>query len=207
MLELKNLKFSYGEIPIQYPDWTVESCGQALILGTSGSGKTTLLHLICGLLTPADGSVIINEQSLADFSQRKLDQFRGKNIGIVFQRPHLVKSLSVLENLRLAVQLSGKKVEKSKYDHVLSSLGIEELRSRKIHQLSEGQAQRASIARAVIHDPVLLVADEPTASLDDLNCELVLNLLKNQAKEHNSMLIVATHDQRIKSAFSNQLEL
>lgn len=207
MLELKNLKFSYGGAPIQYPDWKVDSNGKALILGTSGSGKTTLLHLICGLLKPAEGTVSINSQSLTALSQRKLDRFRGENIGIVFQRPHLIKSLSVLENLALAAHLSGKKIPRSKYDDTLASLNISELKNRKAHELSEGQAQRVSIARAVIHDPVVLAADEPTASLDDQNCESVLSLLQKQAHEHNSILIIATHDHRIKSAFTNQLEL
>jgi putative ABC transport system ATP-binding protein len=207
MLEIKNLSFNYGQHPISFPDWKVMSNGQALILGNSGSGKTTLLHLISGLLKPSGGSISINGQSLDELSQKKLDRFRGENIGIVFQRPHLIKSLTVLENLELSVHLSGKRVEKNKYGQILESLNILEYKNRMIHQLSEGQAQRVSIARAVIHDPVLLAADEPTASLDDQNCERVLKLLKNQAQERNAMLIIATHDQRIKGEFSNQITL
>lgn len=207
MLELKNLSYTYDDKPIHFSDWKVEPDEKALILGTSGSGKTTLLHLICGLLRPTQGGISINNQWLNEMSNKQLDKFRGANIGIVFQKPHLVKSLTVVENLELAVHLSGKQVPKTKYEEILSSLDIAELKKRKVHQLSEGQAQRVSIARAVIHDPILLAADEPTASLDDQNCERVLQLLKTQANKRNALLLVATHDQRIKSGFSTHLTL
>jgi putative ABC transport system ATP-binding protein len=207
MLELKNLEFNYRDKPIAYPDWRVDANGQALILGNSGSGKTTLLHLVCGLLKPTNGTITINDQSLTALSAKKLDRFRGEHFGIVFQRPHLIKSLTVIENLKLALHLSGKRIQSKKYDQVLDSLNMAEFKDRKVHQLSEGQAQRVSIARAVVHDPILLAADEPTASLDDENCANVLNLLTTQAKEHDAMLIIATHDQRIKDEFSNQLVL
>jgi len=207
MIELRKLQHAYDHMSIAYPDWRVEDQGHALILGTSGSGKTTLLHLICGLLKPTSGEVLLNGQSLAQLSGKKRDRFRGENIGIVFQRPHLIKSLTVLENLQLAAYLSGKSVSKDKYEHVLESLDLVALKNRKTHELSEGQSQRVSIARAVIHDPVLLAADEPTASLDDRNCERVIDLLKEQALTRKAILLIATHDQRIKSSFSNQLAL
>ncbi len=207
MIELQQLSRSYGDTRITYPDWQVADQAHALILGTSGSGKTTLLHLLCGLLKPSAGDIVIHGKSVSAMSHAQLDKFRGANIGIVFQRPHLIKALSVIENLQLAAYLSGKKVAKEKFDYVLDSLELGQLNKRKVHELSEGQAQRVSIARAVIHDPVLLVADEPTASLDDTNCERVLQLLEAQAKERQAILIIATHDQRIKGAFDNQLVL
>jgi putative ABC transport system ATP-binding protein len=163
--------------------------------------------MLCGLLKPSTGDIVIHGQSVSAMSHAQLDKYRGANIGVVFQRPHLIKALTVIENIQLAVYLSGKKVAKEKYDYVLDSLDLGQLKNRKVHELSEGQAQRVSIARAVIHDPVLLVADEPTASLDDANCERVLYLLKAQAEACKANLIIATHDQRIKGAFDNQLVL
>lgn len=207
MLQINNLQHSYGDTSIQYPDWEVEEGNHALILGNSGCGKTTLLHLIGGLMQPSSGSLRIAGQDLSQISSRKLDHFRGENIGIIFQRPHLVRSLTVKENLLLA-QLLGKRETTSKLaEETLDQLGILSLKDRKIHQISQGQAQRVSIARAVINKPKLLLADEPTASLDDENCERVIELLKSQAEQTGSTLIVATHDQRVKSEFQNQLTL
>lgn len=208
MLQIKELKHSYnGSTMISYPDWNVEEGNHAIIIGNSGCGKTTLLHLIGGLMSPKDGSLEVAGENLAQKSNAKLDRFRGENIGIVFQKPHLVRSLSVKENLTLSQYLGQKKTDGKRADEVLERLGIKELASRKIHQISQGQAQRVSIARAVINSPKLLLADEPTASLDDENCKKVIDLLKSQAEETGATLIVATHDHRVKSEFKNQLSL
>jgi putative ABC transport system ATP-binding protein len=208
MLQIKELKHSYnGSTMISYPDWNVEEGNHAIIIGNSGCGKTTLLHLIGGLMSPKDGSLEVAGENLAQKSNAKLDRFRGENIGIVFQKPHLVRSLSVKENLTLSQYLGQKKTDGKRADEVLERLGIKELASRKIHQISQGQAQRVSIARAVINSPKLLLADEPTASLDDENCKKVIDLLKSQAEETGATLIVATHDHRVKNEFKNQLSL
>lgn len=207
MLSIHQLNHSFGDTSLNYPDWEVKEKGQALILGNSGSGKTTLLHLIGGLMKPTSGKVSIDGQNLAELSGGRLDKFRGRNIGIVFQRPHLVRSLTVGENLALTQLLGGFRKYGHKIDELLENLGIEELKKRKVHQISQGQAQRVAIARAVVNSPKLLLADEPTASLDDASCTRVINLLKDQAKEHGSTLIVATHDQRVKSQFEYQLSL
>jgi len=207
MLSLKSVKYSFGEQAIQYPDWEILEAEHSLILGNSGSGKTTLLHLIAGLMKVSEGKLEVNGQELAALKNNELDKFRGNNIGIIFQRPHLVRSLTVKENLMLAQTLSGHKSSSAKAEEVLEKLDIADLKDRKVHQISQGQAQRVSIARAVINEPKLLLADEPTASLDDENCARVSQLLKKQAKETNTTLIVATHDQRLKEAFENQLVL
>lgn len=208
MLEIKGLKHSYnGEASIDYPDWTVEAGNHAIILGNSGCGKTTLLHLIGGLMSPEQGTLKVAGENLGEKNNVKLDRFRGENIGIVFQKPHLVRSLSVKENLTLSQYLGQKKIDGKRVDEVLSQLNIQELANRKVHQISQGQAQRVSIARAVINAPKLLLADEPTASLDDENCKKVIDLLKTQAEETGATLIVATHDHRVKSEFKNQLAL
>lgn len=207
MLHVNQLKHSFGTTELSYPDWDVDQGSHAMILGNSGSGKTTLLHLIGGLMKPTSGELKIDGHDLSKMSGAELDKFRGENIGIVFQRPHLVKSLSVKENLFLAQSLGSSKKNNSRVIEILESLGIADLKNRKVHQISQGQSQRVSIARAVVNSPKILLADEPTASLDDESCERVVKLLKNQAEKSNATLIVATHDQRVKNEFENRLAL
>ncbi len=208
MLQIKGLRHSYdSKGDISYPDWEVKKGDHSIILGNSGCGKTTLLHLIGGLMTPKEGILSVAGEDLGSLSSAKLDRFRGKNIGIVFQKSHLVRSLSVKENLMLSQYLGRKKTDLKKVEDVLDDLGIKELANRKVHEISQGQAQRVSIARAVVNAPQLLLADEPTASLDDENCRKVIDLLKSQAEETGATLIVATHDHRVKSEFQNQLSL
>ncbi len=140
-------------------------------------------------------------------SQSKLDQFRGQNIGLVFQKPHLIHALSVFENVLLATFLGKKKERKNAIQELLNNLGIDDLADRRIHEISQGQAQRVAIARALINKPKVIFGDEPTASLDDASCEQVVKLLQNQAAENGATLVLATHDQRVKSHFSNKLTL
>ncbi|MEM6644055.1 MAG: ABC transporter ATP-binding protein [Bacteroidota bacterium] len=207
MVRIHQLKHNFKSTHLTYPEWEVPQGGQAVILGNSGSGKTTLLHLIGGLLQCTSGEIVIGGERISEFGSAELDSFRGKNIGIVFQQAHLVRSLSVAENLQLAQYLAGSGKDSAKIKEVLHELDIFEIRDRKIYQISQGQAQRVSIARAVIHAPKLLLADEPTASLDDENCERVLSLLKRQALKTESTLIIATHDQRVKAKFNDYLSL
>ncbi|MEQ6166880.1 ATP-binding cassette domain-containing protein [Ekhidna sp. MALMAid0563] len=208
MLKIQGLKHSYdGKAMISYPDWEVKEGNHAIILGNSGCGKTTLLHLIGGLMPPSEGFLEVSGENLVQKSNAKLDRFRGENIGIVFQKPHLVRSLTVKENLTLSQYLAHKKIDVKRAQEVLTHLGVGELANRKVHQISQGQAQRVAIGRAVINKPKLLLADEPTASLDDENCQKVIDLLKSQAEETGATLIVATHDHRVKSEFQNQLAL
>jgi len=178
-----------------------------LVLGASGSGKTTFLNLVAGLLAPSEGSIEVGGQALAALSGSALDRWRGRNIGIVPQRLHLVASLSVLENLLLAPFLAGLASDRSRALSVLDRLGMKEHSTSKPHQLSHGQAQRAAIARAVMNRPKLLLADEPTANLDDANCFSALQLLQDQSRECGATLIVATHDQRARERFEKRLEL
>lgn len=207
MLRLTKVKHSFGETSISYPDWEVQSGQHALILGNSGSGKTTLLHIVSGLLKPSEGKVELENKVISEMSPSRLDRFRGHNVGLVFQKPHLIKSLTVRENIQLAGQFGHTRITKKRMNSVVEALGIETLVDRKVFEISEGQAQRVSIARAVIHEPKLLAADEPTASLDDENCERVISLLESQAERCNATLVIATHDQRVKDQFSNKLEL
>ena len=207
MIKTESLKFSYDEEKIfDFPDINLGSGENLLIIGNSGIGKTTLLHLLAGILKPESGSINISGTDISKFSDTELDKFRGDNIGIVFQKPHFISSLTINENLKLAQYLSPSK-KSGDAKKILESLNIKDKYQQKPNQLSEGERQRASIALALINSPSLILADEPTSSLDDFNCDNVIKLLKKQAKDHKAQLIVITHDARLKKHFKNNLNL
>ncbi len=203
MISITSISHQYGSAPaLTFADWTVKDAEQWLLLGQSGSGKTTLLHILTGLLKPSSGNVSINNTNLYELTSKKLDAFRGQHIGIIFQKPHLIKSLSVVENLLLAQSFAGLTTDQQRIDDVLASLDMLHKKNAYPQQLSQGQLQRVTIARAVINKPTLLIADEPTSSLDDKNAEAVLALLKQQSEINQATLVVATHDKRVKDAFN-----
>lgn len=207
MVKTELLKFSYdGKKYFDFPDINLNSGENLLIIGSSGIGKTTLLHLLGGILKPESGSINISGTDISKFSDTELDKFRGDNIGIVFQKPHFISSLTINENLKLAQYLSPSKTS-GDAKNILESLNIKDKYQQKPNQLSEGEKQRASIALALINSPSLILADEPTSSLDDFNCNNVIKLLKKQAKDHKAQLIVITHDARLKKHFKNNLNL
>jgi len=207
MIKTESLKFSYdGKKYFNFPDINLDSGENLLIIGNSGIGKTTLLHLLAGILKPESGSINISGTDISKFSDTELDKFRGDNIGIVFQKPHFISSLTINENLKLAKYLSPSKTS-GDAKKILESLNIKDKYQQKPNQLSEGEKQRASIALALINSPSLILADEPTSSLDDFNCDNVIKLLKTQAKDHKAQLIVITHDARLKKHFKNNLNL
>lgn len=204
ILSTNALAFTYPQrTSLSFADLTVLSQQHTLVLGDSGTGKSTLLHLLSGLSAPTAGKVLIKGQDIYDLSESALDKFRAQNIGIIFQEAHLLRNLTLSENIKLAQTLAGYKADQEKIDHVLSQLDLADHRNKLPHQLSRGQLQRAAIARAVINQPAILIADEPTASLDDNNTARVLLLLKEMADQQGSTLIIATHDKRIKDQFSN----
>ena len=207
MIKTESLKFSYdGKKYFDFPDINLDSGENLLIIGNSGIGKTTLLHLLAGILKPESGSINISGTDISKFSDTELDKFRGDNIGIVFQKPHFISSLTINENLKLAKYLSPSKTS-GDAKKILESLNIKDKYQQKPNQLSEGERQRASIALALINSPSLILADEPTSSLDDFNCDNVIKILKKQAKDHKAQLIVITHDARLKKHFKNNLNL
>ena len=208
MLRLSGIRQSYGaQVALVLERFEAAAGEHWLVLGASGSGKTTFLNLVAGLLKPDDGEIEVGGRPLAGLEGAALDHWRGRSIGIVPQKLHLVASLSVLQNLLLAPYLAGLPVDESRALGLLDALSLGEKAKDKPHQLSHGQAQRVAIARAVMNRPKLLLADEPTANLDDANCAQALDLLQNQAKECGATLVVATHDQRARLRFEKCIEL
>jgi putative ABC transport system ATP-binding protein len=208
MVTTKNLSYTYdGKRHIHFPDIHCAKGEKWLLLGQSGSGKTTLLHLLGGLRSSQSGSIFINETDLSILRGSKLDHFRGKNIGIVFQTAHFVRALNVEENLLLAQELAGEKRDKSGVHQYLEKLNLSHRAYAKTDELSVGEAQRVNIARALINKPKLILADEPTSALDDTHATEVIQLLETQAKEVEATLLIVTHDSRLKNYFPNQIAL
>ncbi len=204
MIVTKDLTYQYpGSDPIHFPGISVKAGEALLIRGESGCGKTTLLHLLAGLRRPTSGQVIVDGEAISAFPPSRIDQFRGRHIGIVYQQAYFIESLSVLENLLLSPYAEGR----SKARTIADRFNINGLLFRYPHQLSVGQQQRASIARAVMNEPKLLLADEPTSALDNKNCSLVIDLLLEEAKAQNTVLIIVTHDDRLSNEISNSVPL
>jgi len=209
MIQTDKLLFQYKKTGynFSFPDIQLKKQEDLLILGKSGIGKTTLLHLLAGLLVPSGGKVNIDGVDINALSHSKLDAFRGQNIGLVFQKKHAIKSLNVLENLKARLFFSKKKSDDSEIENLLKALDLHTHKHNKINTLSEGQLQRLSIAMGVVHNPKVILADEPTSSLDDENCFNVIKLLQKQANQTKACLVVITHDSRIKGFFQNTMEL
>jgi putative ABC transport system ATP-binding protein len=208
VLSLTGIRQRYGSrVALALESFEAAAGEHWLVLGASGSGKTTFLHLAAGLLRPTEGRVEAAGQALDGLQGHALDLWRGRNLGIVPQKLHLVSSLSVLQNLLLAPYLAGLPADRDRGLSLLRQLGVEEHAGKKPNQLSHGQAQRVAIARAVMNRPKLLLADEPTANLDDAHCAQALDLLEQQAGDCGATLIIATHDQRTKARFGRRLEL
>jgi ABC-type lipoprotein export system ATPase subunit len=207
-LETKSLEFKYPNgSAFHFPNFQLNENNEVLILGNSGVGKTTLLHILGGLLKPSAGEVWINNENVYSKSGGKLDQFRGENIGIVFQTAHFVQPLSVIENLNLTLKFSKRKFDSNRALELLTRLELQDKKLKKPSELSIGEQQRVSIARALMLNPKLILADEPTSALDDKNAEIVLDLLREEAKRSQSALVIVTHDSRLKSKIQNTIML
>ena len=210
MVEVQGVRYQYevhGQ-QLSFPDFRCDSGKRMLLLGDSGTGKTTLLHLMCGLLQPQSGSLKVANLELNGAASRTLDRWRGTEIGVVFQRPHFVQSLSVAENLVLPHQLAHGKVKPEVVDNMfamLDRLGIAHRSHARPHNLSVGEQQRASIARALLHRPKVVFADEPTSALDDRNTKTVMEIIEREAAE--ATLVVVTHDQRLKDRYTSCVTL
>ncbi len=208
MLQTTDLQFAYGKnVLLRFPDILLQQGEHWLLLGESGSGKTTMLHLLGGLLSPQQGKICIGDTDIAQLSASRLDRFRGQHIGIVFQKSHFIRSLTVAENLLLAQKLAHAPLDRARVASLLERLQLGHKMHSKPSQLSIGEQQRAAIARALINQPNLILADEPTSALDDHNSAAVATLLEEEAKAAGATLLVVTHDKRLKDRFPQQIQL
>jgi len=207
-LRIRGLRQRYGAREVLALEAFEAAAGEHwLVLGPSGSGKTTLLHLLAGLLVPTEGEVEVCGERLAGLDGARRDRWRGRTVGIVPQKLHLVPSLTVAQNLALARYLAGLAPEPARAAELLAGLGLAGKAHARPAELSHGEAQRVAVARAVMNRPKLLLADEPTSNLDDRACEATLALLQAQAHACGATLVVATHDRRARERFAQVLRL
>lgn len=185
-------------------DLAIDEAEFTVILGPSGSGKSTLLNLLGGMDRPTEGNIIFNGQNVAGFSEKKLELYRRESIGFVFQFYNLIPSLTARENVAIAAKLSKNPLD---VDEVIEAVGLTKRKSFFPSNLSGGELQRLSIARALVKNPKILLCDEPTGALDSATGTKVLSLLKNTAKENKIALIIVTHNSKLEEISDNLVRL
>ncbi len=208
-IELNSVRFAHAESPehlvLNIEHWSVGSGQQVFVHGPSGSGKSTLLNLVSGLLTSAEGEVCILDQRLDLMSNRRRDQFRANHIGYVFQQFNLIPYLSALENIELAKSFSARNERQASQNDTESLLDALNFAPTEWHrpttQLSMGQQQRVAIARALVNRPEILIADEPTSSLDHDNRDAFMSVLLPLCSQHDMTLLFVSHDMSLASYF------
>lgn len=208
MFSLQHVRHDYGgQNAVALDHWAAAQGEQWLLAGPSGSGKTTLLHLMAGLLRPSAGRITVAGQDLSALPAAALDRFRGRHIGIVFQRLHLLPALTVTDNLLLARYFARLPQDRQRVRETLAELDLADKACALPHALSQGEAQRVAIARALLNEPKVILADEPTSHLDDGRCAQVLELLLDQARRRGATLVIATHDGRLAAQVPQRLVL
>ncbi|MEM6909185.1 MAG: ATP-binding cassette domain-containing protein [Pseudomonadota bacterium] len=207
-LDVREVSLSYGDTRV-LTDITfgLEARQHALLLGPSGSGKSSLLNIVCGLQTPDSGSVTLGNERIFGSDDGSGDEVRRAHMGIVFQTLRLVSALNVRANLALAQRLQLGASDSALIDDTLERLGITHRANARPFELSQGEAQRAAIARALVVKPKLLIADEPTSALDHANTQSVAQLLIEVAQSAGASLLIATHDDRLTGYFDHTMSL
>ena len=215
MLEVSQVRKEYYDVSLAITAVVVDKLivqkgEQVALVGPSGCGKTTLLHLISGIMTPTTGEIKFNDIRISAMPDIWRDTWRATAVGYVFQKLNLLSSLNVLDNLRVAMSFANiipKNEQHQWASHLLEQVNLSDKRGKFPHQLSMGEQQRVAVVRAVINKPSLILADEPTASLDEDNGLLVLDMLRQFAKKSNSILLVSTHDRRIINQFERTFSI
>lgn len=202
ILEVTNLCKTYGKgdtmvKALDNVSFSVEKGEFLAIIGPSGSGKSTLLHILGGVDVPTSGSVVINQTDISNLDETALAIFRRRQIDLIYQFYNLIPILTVQENLTLPLLLDGRKPDKKQIDTLVKRLGLENRLDHLPNQLSGGQQQRVSIGRALVNNPALMLADEPTGNLDSENSKEIISLLRQFNKEFNQTVIIITHDEKI----------
>ena len=205
ILKVENLSKVYGkgETKIKAVDdisFSVEKGDFVAIVGASGSGKSTLLHLLGGVDRPTKGKVFIDDVDIYAMDNDALAIFRRRQIGLIYQFYNLIPILDVEENITLPAKLDGAEVDKKHLNDLLETLGLENRKKHLPNELSGGQQQRVSIGRAIINNPALVLADEPTGNLDSKASDEIISLLKKSNQKYNQTIIVITHDLEIASS-------
>lgn len=202
ILRVENLKKIYGkgENEVRAVDnisFSVEKGEFIAIIGASGSGKSTLLHLLGGVDRPTSGKVYIDEKDIYALNDEKLAIFRRRQVGLIYQFYNLIPILNVEENIKLPCDLDGKEISPERLNELLKTLNLEKRRTHLPNELSGGQQQRVSIGRAIINNPAILLADEPTGNLDSKASEEIISLLRLSNQKYKQTVIVITHDEKI----------
>lgn len=202
ILRIENLSKIYGKgdtevRALDNVSFTVPKGQFVAIIGPSGSGKSTLLHIMGGVDTPTSGHVFVDGTDITQLDETALAIFRRRQIGLIYQFYNLIPILTVEENMTLPLLLDSKKADKAHYDNLVEKLGLENRLSHLPSELSGGQQQRVSIGRALMNNPAILLADEPTGNLDSKNSKEIIELLRRFNKELNQTVIIITHDERI----------
>jgi putative ABC transport system ATP-binding protein len=207
MLTIRSVAHRYGgRRVLKAPDLSLAAGEHCALVGPSGSGKSTLLNILAGILPPTAGDVSLQGEPLYTAPARD-DRWRARRIGVVPQRLHLLASLSARDNVRLAQYLAGAGSDTAESDRLLAALGVEARADARPGELSAGEQQRVAIARAIVNRPQVLLADEPTSSLDDDNARSAIDLLFEAARIAGALLVVATHDGRVRARFDRTVEL
>lgn len=202
ILKVENLCKTYGkgENTVKAVDdisFSVERGEFVAIIGASGSGKSTLLHLIGGVDRPTSGKVYIDGKDIYTLNDDNLAIFRRRQVGLIYQFYNLIPVLNVVENITLPTKLDGREVDNKRLNELLITLGLERRRFNLPNQLSGGQQQRVSIGRAMMNEPALMLADEPTGNLDSKASDEIISLLRLSNKKYNQTVIIITHDEKI----------
>ena len=202
ILSAENLSKVYGKgenkvVALDNVSFSVEKGEFVAIVGASGSGKSTLLHLVGGVDRPTKGKVYINGKNIYEMNDDKLAIFRRRQIGLIYQFYNLIPILNVEENITLPLELDNRKADKKQLKQLLKLLGLEYRKDHLPNELSGGQQQRVSIGRALITNPAIILADEPTGNLDSKSSDEIVSLLKKSNKEYNQTIIMITHNMEI----------
>lgn len=190
---------------LDIPEFKVQKGELTALFGPSGSGKSTFLHIISGLLKASGGQITVAGSELNMLGEVERDRFRARSIGYIFQSFNLLNGLSALENVMLGAALAGKNTGQDQARSLLAEVGLEHRMNNRPHQLSIGEQQRVAVARAIIHAPELILADEPTGSLDPARSMEIIDLLENMVKRHGCTLIAVSHDMNVVNRFPRKV--